>query len=165
MDDVGFVIKNNYFSCWSLNIPPSINKTYKTSQSGGFFMSKNAKEWKQWFSEMCFWTLKKDLAGNKLFEKDFEEELCIILHWFITSRSDIDNRNKILLDALQNGGVFANDKNILTKITHKHIVKKSHQGFMCVCKPLAHISEKDLLRNFGEETKYITDKFACIIKN
>lgn len=90
-----------------LHWPPSLNETYGgRANGGGLYMKKLAKDWK----EQSFWLIKQQLPhGHKPLEGDLVARVQLTPP---NRRGDIDNRLKIMLDALELAKVFNNDRQI-----------------------------------------------------
>lgn len=94
-------MKNGY--TFSLPLPPSINRTYKTTRTGGFYMANKSKLYKES-------TVPSELLALKI--KPLEGPVEVWLTFFFpTKAGDADGRTKILFDAMQRYA-YENDKQI-----------------------------------------------------
>lgn len=100
----------------ALTLPPPINKTYKTTRSGGFYKSQLAKDWEN----ESLWTIKSHCRSIH----DFKRPVYVGLLYFINRDRDIDSSIKITLDVLQKSGLLKNDMDITHLNVKKEVDKK-----------------------------------------
>ncbi len=88
----------------TLPLPPAINRMYKTTRFGGFYKSKEAKDW----VTSALWEIKRQCkAIQKL-----TGPLYVGLTYFNKRDRDIDSMLKPTLDVLEESGLIENDMNI-----------------------------------------------------
>lgn len=96
----------------TLPFPVLINKTYKTSSTGGrFYKDQSAKDWEV----EAGWEIKRQWS-----EKPFEGDVIVVLTFYYKNDPDIDGGIKITLDLLQRQRVYINDKQVVTLLVAKH---------------------------------------------
>ncbi len=95
---------------FTLPLPPSINRTYRTTRHGGFYSSKESKDWTK---EAGYTYLS---SKNK---KTFSRPIYVSITWFLKRDRDIDSGLKILLDFLQRQRIIKND----SLIKHLNVLK------------------------------------------
>lgn len=92
-----------------LSLPPTTNNIYRTTRTGGFYMTPEAKQWK----ETAQWKMKV------INHADIIEDPVEVTYTFHLKRDrDVDNL-KLLQDALEDV-VIKNDK----QVTAMHVYKK-----------------------------------------
>lgn len=132
-------LPEGFFFAATNRLPPSINKTYKSS-NGGFHMSPEARLWKEWFGGNCYWTHRSNAYWTD------PPLLCSC--WFIGSNYDADNRLKILGDALQMGRLVENDKLIESHVVRKCIVRqRKKMGLVLFGGPESYFDSVPLMKD------------------
>ncbi len=88
----------------TLPLPPSVNEYWKPLPNGrGLYLTKSAKQ----FRTDVGWLMK----GKPTFG---DAELAVMIQWHMTDRrSDVDNRIKPVLDALEHAGTFDDDRQVV----------------------------------------------------
>ena len=94
----------------TLPMPPGINRTYKVG-NGRFYKSAEAKQWE----EDAYYLIKACRNQKRL----WSEKVHIIMSCTKYRELDIDAPIKIVLDALENAGLFKNDKDVMELIILK----------------------------------------------
>ena len=90
----------------TLPFPPSSNRYWRSTVRAGFVRTYKSKEAKE-YSALAYWTAKQQ-CGDPL-EGDVIVRGVI---YFPDRRGDLDNRLKVLLDALE-GAAYTNDKQVV----------------------------------------------------
>lgn len=123
-------------------LPISVNNYLKPSAvvKGGkaFVHMYETKESKDWKMRFCAY-LKREIK-----KQNWDKSITAEGHWyldcvFVQSRTNQDNNNyyKILCDALKEGGVIDDDKNVLVR-TQKVMYDAKQPRFMAVLRPVAY---------------------------
>lgn len=94
-----------------LSLPPSINRTYKTTRDGGFYKAKEVIDW----IDENLWEIKKQWK-----EEPIGYDAIVHVNWYLKRDRDIDAGIKSLLDLLQKGNVVTNDSVIKRAIITKY---------------------------------------------
>lgn len=92
-----------------LPYPPTINHVYGNTDGGGRYMKPEGKA----YAERIAWTVKSLCRTTKLFGP---LAVAYILHPPDKRKRDIANCEKVLTDAIQASGLFADDFQIATMI-------------------------------------------------
>ena len=96
----------------TLPMPPSVNRIWRRKKGGGVYLDPKAAEFKETVGRICLIERVKPIPRP-----------IVTLHvYFPNHRSDVDNRAKLTLDALQ-GFAYQNDKEIVCVCLWKHFDK------------------------------------------
>ena len=110
----------------NLPFPVSVNKMYRIYK-GRRYLSPDARRYKNAVILLC----KKNMEQQKFRKIDNGKGVCIEANFYPpTNSSDLDNLNKILLDAFESTGVFSNDNQVVKLVTQKIVPKFKHNGFV-----------------------------------
>ncbi len=88
--------------------PLSVNHTKKPVRVRGLLMMVNTKEAKAWKLAAC-WSLKSQRGTRKTITGPVALS---IISYLPTTSGDVDNYAKATLDALQEAGIIANDRQV-----------------------------------------------------
>jgi len=100
-----------------LPLPISLNSMYSQSRSGHRFKTQEAKDWEEEFMLKLLISRVKPLGKAKI--------EVFISYYFKDNRSDLGNRTKILIDALQKSRFIDNDNQVWALHEYKEIDKKN----------------------------------------
>jgi crossover junction endodeoxyribonuclease RusA len=116
--------------------PPSVNRIWKTTSKGGWYSTKEAINYKQVVGYMV------GCAGMQgSFEKDIPLEFTMLAYPPDNLRRDLDNLNKISLDALQDAKVFVNDCQI--KKINMEMLEPRKGGMITVTLKILTVCDKE----------------------
>lgn len=101
-----------------VDLPPSINRMYKTTRYGGFYKSNDAKTW-------------VDLAGLQIIAQKpsygLTGDIYVGVVMYISRDRDCDSGIKPILDLLQKQSIYANDSQVVHINIKKYKVKKGEE--------------------------------------
>lgn len=83
---------------------PSVNKIWRSTGKGKWYMTKVAKDYKR-----IVWALVCQERAQQAFSKDQDIEIILLAYPPDNRRRDLDNICKLTFDALQDAKVFEND--------------------------------------------------------
>ncbi|NBP03469.1 MAG: RusA family crossover junction endodeoxyribonuclease [Proteobacteria bacterium] len=113
---------NKPIASYTCTVPPSVNGAYRSVHRGRIIKSKIAR---QWLSE-AIQTLLRQKSHVTITQDVF---LHIVIYPKTKAQQDIDNRNKGIMDALQESGIIADDSQIRKLLVefgggdHKNLIK------------------------------------------
>jgi crossover junction endodeoxyribonuclease RusA len=104
--------------------PPSVNRIWKTTSKGGWYSTKEAKEYRISVTYLAI------AAGIRNSFPSGNVRVCLFVYPPDKRKIDLDNRAKVILDALQDAKVYNNDSQI--KILHMEMLEVRKGGFVTV---------------------------------
>ena len=100
-------------------LPASVNAIWRVSKNHGVYKTSEAKDFQG--------RLADELAMHYVGDLPFEDKVSVRIHLAKADRRefDVDNRLKLILDALQDSGVIKNDNQIYSLKVTKAIGKRA----------------------------------------
>ena len=106
--------------------PVSQNRCYQRARQGRMFMTKEGKAWK---AKVALFA-KVAMPDRVPLEGPVSVEMAF---YFPTRRNDLDGPIKPTLDALQDGRVFLNDRQVVRLVVTKHLDPDNPRAEIAVC--------------------------------
>lgn len=107
-------------------MPPSLNRTYRGSMTGGHgsFLTEKARAWKAYAVTEIRRVGFTPLHGRVLLD--------LVMHFATNARADLDNRKKLLLDAITLSGLWHDDSQIDRITVRRGVRDPKRLGFVMV---------------------------------
>lgn len=102
----------------TVDLPPAINRMYKTTRQGGFYKTQEAKTW-------------ETTAGYQIMQqkplRDLTGDIYVGIEMFFSRDRDVDSSVKVVLDLLQKQSIYVNDSQVVHLNVKKYKVAKGEE--------------------------------------